>query len=253
MPHPLRALTWVPLLVLTACKGDGPGGSDDPVDQVFSATTVALEIDYVAGAEPYTGGVGGGDWELFRTNAEALFGEGMTVDVPTALADMSEVAVDAGPYTAAEILAIADEHRDAVDDGDTVHFYVVWLDGYLEDDDGSANESVLGVSIGDTRVIAMFKPVIEGSSLLDQVRRFSEQLVLTHEFGHAVGLVNNGIPNLAEHHDAEHGAHCTNDRCVMYWALEGAGEVAQFAQNYVTTGSTVVFDQDCLDDAAAVR
>ena len=109
------------------------------------------------------------------------------------------------------------------------------------------------MSIGTTTVIALFKPVIDSAAVLDDTRAFVEQTTLVHEFGHGVGLVNNGIPNLADHHDAEHGAHCADDRCVMYWAVEGPADVAQFVQQVVTTGDVTLWGSDCLDDVAAVR
>ena len=104
-------------------------------------------------------------------------------------------------------------------------------------------------------IIAMFKPVIESTSVgpLGVVERYVEQATLVHEFGHAVGLVNNGLPLTSEHHDAEHGAHCNNEDCVMYYQVEGASAMVDFVLNRVTSGDVVLFADDCLADAAAVE
>lgn len=263
------------LLVLglaTACSSDGDsgtkegsddGGSDGAAGQprgaaLFDAaiTTVVLEVDHVPGAAPYTGALGAGmgdTWDLFHANADALFAGEKTLDIPTTLDEMEEIpSPGAGPYSASAILDIADAHRDQLSSGATATFYAVWLDGYYEAE-GEAQEGVIGVSIGDTGVVAMFKPVIEGLGAVEGVRRFSEQTTLIHEFGHAIGLVENGIPAISDHHDAEHGAHCSDNRCVMYWANEGTAEVVQFVTEVMSTGDTVIFGADCLADVAAVR
>jgi hypothetical protein len=101
----------------------------------------------------------------------------------------------------------------------------------------------------------MFKPVIEGtaSGRAGILSRYVEQATMIHEFGHAVGLVNNGLAMAAPHQDQANGAHCTNDSCVMYYAVEGVGGVVDFVQQYVTTGSNVLFGEECLADAAAAR
>jgi hypothetical protein len=97
----------------------------------------------------------------------------------------------------------------------------------------------------------MFKPVIASAASLPNVRKFVEQSTLVHEFGHAVGLVNNGVAMVSAHQDTAHGAHDTSSACVMYYANEGASDAAQFAQRYITTGNEVIFDSACLADTAA--
>lgn len=107
-------------------------------------------------------------------------------------------AGDDEDYSVDELLDLADAHRDERSEGDRATFYAVWVDGYFEDD-GERQSGVLGVSIGNTGVIAMFKPVIQSTSPIEGIARFSEQLVLVHEFGHAIGLVNNGVPLTSDH------------------------------------------------------
>jgi hypothetical protein len=253
------------LLASVACGDSGGGGGTAPGEQpppeeVFpeKVTTIEIEVDYAPGAEPYTGDAGatGDVWDLFRANAEALFeGRDKTFIIPTTLDEMQELEdVPAGPYDYDEIVAIADAHRDRKSSGSVVTYYVVWLDGLYEKD-GSEQAGVLGVSLTGTGIIAMFKPVIESTSVgpLGAVERYVEQATLVHEFGHAVGLVNNGLPLTSEHHDAEHGAHCNNEDCVMYYQVEGASAMVDFVVARVTSGDVVLFADDCLADAAAVE
>lgn len=159
----------------------------------------------------------------------------------------------AGPYSSATLRALSEAHRDDPPTETRATFHALWLDGYYQDEAGDERRNVLGVSLGGTTIIAMFKPVVEGASSTDAVRRFTEQVTLTHEFGHAIGLVENGIAATSNHHDAPNGAHCTDDRCVMYYAVEGPSDVVEFVQGVITDGSTVVFGDACLADVAAAR
>jgi len=196
----------------------------------------------------------GETWKLFRTNAEKLFEKTKKpIEVPTTLDGMQKLDdIQGKQFSTDAILAIADRHWDGKDAADVVAYYVVWLDGYLEEN-GAPNQQVLGVSIGHTGVLAMFKPVIESSGLplVPNLSRVVEQTVLVHEFGHAVGLVENGIPATSAHQDKEHGAHCTNEKCVMYWQVEGVAAARDYAQRNVTRSDLVLFADDCLADVTA--
>jgi hypothetical protein len=67
-----------------------------------------------------------------------------------------------------------------------------------------------------------------------------------------IGLVDTGVPPITAHVDTAHGAHCTNDRCVMYYLNEGASDAAMFARQVITTGSRILFDDACLGDVDAL-
>lgn len=246
--------SFVFLLALVGCSDPSPASNPGNLYSI-DVTTVLVEVDYASGAEPYTESTLGSDpWTLFETNADALFGGTKTLVYPTALSDMGDLGDQgSGPFSRSDVLALSGSSRDQTGTDSQATFHVIFLDGYFEDSDGETRDTVLGVSFGGTSVIAMFKPVIEGAASLDVTRRFVEQTTLVHEFGHAVGLVNNGVALTAEHHDAENGAHCTDDACVMYYAIETPSDVAAFVQQYVTTGSTVLFGDDCLADAQAAR
>lgn len=44
--------------------------------------------------------------------------------------------------------------------------------------------------------------------------------LLQHEFGHLLGLVDQGSPMQHSHRDTDNGAHCDNRSCLMYYAVE---------------------------------
>ncbi len=193
-------------------------------------------------------------WSVTRTNMQRAL-QGKTITVPSALSDMEELTdVTGTTFRSADVLDIAQRHRTTISTATLVSYYVVFLNGYFVDDAGKVQKNVLGVTAGDSGVIAMFKPVIRSASggrAATSASMFVEQSSLVHEIGHALGLVNSGIPLSTKHQDSAYGAHCTNERCVMYWLNEGAADATDFVRQYVSTGSEILFGSECLADLDA--
>lgn len=253
-----RMRSWLgPALLLLAASAAACGGGGDDGEDVFDAavTKVVIEIDFETGQAPFTGPITGfGDtFDLTIENVDRLFSGKKALTVPRVMSEMEDVgAIADEELTSSELLALADAHRGRHDEPDTKTYYLLFVSGHFADASG-VQPSVLGLSIGHTGVIAMFKDVIRSTSspLLPNLVRFVEQSTLVHELGHAIGLVDNGVPTVAAHVDTPHGAHCTNDRCVMYYLNEGASDAAMFARQVITTGNKILFDDQCLADVDA--
>jgi len=126
-------------------------------------------------------------------------------------------------------------------------FEVYFLNGYAAEGAG-----IIGFHINGTKIIAIFKDVVRSTGNnepLQAVPKYVEQSTLVHEMGHALGLVNNGVPMLENHQDKEHGAHCSASKCVMFWANEGTSSLINFAREAALNMSIVMFDDKCLKDA----
>lgn len=238
---------------------DGTGLDGQPANPgVFSpgVTDVVVEIDYEQGHAPYTGLIlGFGDtFDTTVTNLDRLFGGRKALTIPVTEATMQNVGVIGDEeLTVEDLLALAAQHRQQQDTATTKTYYVIFVSGYFTDMTGP-RPTVLGISLGNTGVLVMFKDVIRSTDVLGfpNVVRYVEQSTLVHELAHAIGLVNNGVPLTMDHQDEPHGAHCTNERCVMYYQNEGASEATEFAMTYVLTGNTVLFDDACLQDVDAL-
>lgn len=230
-------------------------GSID-VEETFSSPTVdtiAFEVDYMNGQEPEVGLALDGNpvWNFFENNVSALFNATKTIETPKTLSQMEEIPAQNQNYSSSDILAISDQHRGTNLTSNKLGIYIVYVDGYFLIN-GEENRNVLGVSIGNTGVVAIFKPVIDANTFgTSNTKAFTEQTVLIHEAGHALGLVNNGLPLQSDHHDQEHGAHCTNKDCVMYWANEGLSDLIEFTLSKGTSTQSIVFESECLFDAHA--
>ena len=268
-----REMRWILVLLIAACSNSpGAGGDDEPpidsgssgsdgqpgVRGVFhpSVTEVLVEIDYETGAEPYTGPViGFGDtFAISKTNINRLFAGRKMVTLPETTATMENIgAVPDQELTVQDIIALAAAHRSQADTATRKTYYILFVGGYFTDANGP-NPNILGVSLGGTGVIAMFKDVIRASGGvgLGNVSRYVEQSTLVHEIAHSIGLVDNGVVMITDHKDDAHGAHCTNDKCVMYWLNEGASDAAAYVQQNVLASNTVLFDAGCLQDVDAL-
>ena len=233
--------------------------SPPPVVTPYSANIkkIVVEVDYAADAVPYTGNArfvrkqNPDIWEITRKNLERL-APGRSVTIPSELSQMEALDDVAGStFTSEQIQEIAAKHRSQKTAGDTVSYYILYLNGVLKDDTGAERNEVLGVSIGDTGIIAIFKPVIASSApkSRDALLKFMEQSTLTHELGHAVGFVNRHVPMVTPHQDTAHGAHCTSDKCVMYYQNEGPSAAIAFASRLSEEDGEILFGPECLADA----
>ncbi|MDY6833481.1 MAG: hypothetical protein SVY53_01595 [Chloroflexota bacterium] len=244
--------------VLPGCSLLNNSRFESPVDYLPSLEKLVVEVVHQPGAEPFAGDVMRSRrsislWGVAEKNMEALF-EGRTntvqVDVPHSLDEMKEIpALDQDEYTLEEIADLATEYRTGLCSDSEIHLFIIFLDG-LFNNDGETDDSVIGVSILGTPVIAVFKPVIQSSGFSDEgiVPKYVEQTTIIHECGHALGLVNNGVPLTSDHHDLEHGSHCTDSDCVMYWSNEGAADLWGFVTRFLLTNDSVVFCEHCLAD-----
>ncbi len=258
------------LLSLTGCDDDVRRHHQD-TSYLFNPniTHMVIEVDYQQNAEPYTElqGTDASPWDFFATNVEKLFAPvPRSIEIPTTLSAMENIGnAPLKNYTADDLLELSSAHRDVLPTQELPSFHVLFVNGYYYEDEEQKRE-VLGLSIGDTSTVVMFKPVIKRTApdipgpTDDLIRTFAEQTTVIHEFGHAIGLVNNGLPLTSEHHDTDHGRHCTNKKCVMYYMNEGARDLVQFAKDLdaclaraqtpeQATDCRVVYGQECLDDA----
>lgn len=254
----------MPLFFLASCEKDD--GSIDDVendnDGSFSLghyysgiSTLELEVAYEAGAEPYTVNttlLGSSNiWSLTKANIEALFKTRpieTVVNVPLELAGMQEIPKQKqGDYTKNDIKSIGDQYRIGKNKDDVGNIFIVFVDAYFSLN-GERQEQVLGVAIGNTPYVAIFKPVINSISAGDGTKKSVEQATVIHETGHALGLVDFGLPMSSEHKDEDHGAHCDNEDCIMFWEVASKSAASSF-MSFLQDSETILFGPECLSDS----
>lgn len=209
-----------------------------------------FELDAVAGLSPYASTLEYLDGFMARA-----------LDKPEGVAfDMDETLAPAGAdhvYGFEELDAFARQHaQDDTDGAVTIH--VLFLDGRYDPGDGDG--TVLGLAWGQ-RHIALFQDAIRSGcsggvlgALSADPCEIAERNVWAHEIGHVIGLVDNGLPQQANHRDAEHGRHDASDGCLMYWAYDRP-EMFELLLSRLNGGQSqnVDFCENCWADLNAAR
>lgn len=151
-------------------------------------------------------------------------------------------------WTFGELVELAREQFDLEVPTGTIKIHTMILDGSYE------NPNVLGVAWA-SKYLVLFKDRLDSAcnanlgALTASVCEEALRGVWTHELGHVIGLVNNGVSMKTPHQDEAHGAHDTSTECIMYWAYETPGLLDRILEGKPKLG----FDPACLEDLAQVR
>jgi hypothetical protein len=149
-------------------------------------------------------------------------------------------ALDAGSgtWTDAQIRALSKEKLGRKTGGDTVVTHLLFLDGHSEHDTDQGR--VLGAAYGHDLIVIFSQSVKDSckAALVPQLCNPDPyfRAVTMHEFGHALGLVNNGIPMVRAHEASTCGDrpdrhHSTNRNSVMYCQVESSAIVPIFGND----------------------
>ncbi|MHB8632811.1 MAG: hypothetical protein ACYDBQ_02425 [Thermoplasmatota archaeon] len=160
-------------------------------------------------------------------------------------------------WTDAALLSFAALHKGVQTGGANVSTHLLFVDGHYFADD--ANGKVLGITF-DHDTIVVFPQSIQASCSTFAIPPCTysyEQVllpVLVHEFGHAMGLVNNGIHMVRNHEATACGTnpqgglrHSSNSNSVMYCAVE----TSNFLQQFLGGGIPTEYDSDDRADLTA--
>lgn len=232
----LLAVTLAAVVVASSgCFGLGTTHEDAVRDLISKVkyTQLRVEVDYAQGFAPSPGAL-----SLLETRINQRLDKPGGVDIV-----QTAFTPDDEEYTNNDLRSQAKKRQDHRPGGDTAVLYILYLNGHHSDDTG--NSKVLGVHFGYA-TIAIFKDTVRDSSGIPGLTFSSEEVekaVLIHEFGHAVGLVNHGLEMVRDHEDPDHRGHSSNQRSVMYWAVENTLGLAAITQSIPND-----FDQDDIAD-----
>lgn len=149
-------------------------------------------------------------------------------------------------FTLEEIADIEREERQNYNTDDKIAIWALFIDGKSNTDEGKS--VVLGTAYWNTSFV-IYEETIQNlsNSPLEPNRSILETTVVTHEFGHILGLTNLGSPLQSEHEDEEHPKHCDVESCLMYWSAEtGAG-----ITNMTNMSNAPQLDAQCIADLKA--
>jgi len=145
-------------------------------------------------------------------------------------------------YSLEEILAIEKEQRERHKSGNTFIIHILYLNGEYED-----NDQTLGLAYTGSSFV-LFKEQIEEVQFGFISAEEVERSVIVHEYGHLLGLINNGYESPHDHEDPDHPHHSSNDESVMYWSIETLDIFKQLEGSPPDN-----FDSDDLDDLRLMK
>ena len=145
-------------------------------------------------------------------------------------------------YSLEEIVNIEKNQRERFKGDDTFVIHILYLNGEYQD-----NDKTLGLAYTGSSFV-LFKEKIEDASFLLISSTDIEKSVIVHEFGHLLGLINNGYQSPHDHEDPQHPNHSSNEESVMYWAIE-----SQDIGNQISGEPPNEFDADDLDDLRLMK
>jgi hypothetical protein len=211
----IAAFLMLAPVVLTACQKESFGEERDyktlgtAAHNLLSAAEYSglrVEISYMPGYAP--DGAALQNLEIFLNTYLHKPG-GITVSArPIASANKPEVTLD-------DVVQLERRYRAVFTGTQTIAVHILVVDA------GYSAADILALSYWNTS-ICLFGATIAGSSggTGQAGRSKMYSTLLAHEFGHLLGLVDQGSPMQSPHRDAGSSAHCTNPQCLMYYAVE---------------------------------
>jgi predicted Zn-dependent protease len=195
-----------------------------------------VEIDYMPGYEPNAEALD----SLKAFFEQRLHKNSITIKEPTQIESRNQAS-----YSANDVRNIESEERSTFSEGDTLAAYFMIVDGDYSQRD------LMGIAYYNTSN-AFFGPAYdEASSGPGSISRYRvEAISFRHEFGHLFGLVdipNSGTEMQEPHRDQEHGNHCDNDQCLMYYATQTTDLIG----NTVGDQEITPLDANCIADLRA--
>lgn len=227
----MRLIVFATILLvgpaMTGCLDGNFGvciGPEEPTKILrdTACTQWIIEIDHVSGNAPDAQAM-----QLLKERMSSLVNK----DSITITVDQTNLQGQ-DSWTETELRNLESQTRDHQTGGSTVTTHVLYVDGEL-----SGRPSVVGFAHG-SRYVVIFKEIIEDSTddiLVRTTTSQFEQSVLVHEFGHVLGLVNNGIDMVNDHEDDDHPGHSDNQDSVMWWQIERTSALDVFGDGATPT------------------
>lgn len=246
-------MTLFLLILISACGKDDfakKKATKQDVSKLYSVSNLQVFVYYEPGAEPYVkDALPFQYWTILQQNLAALYQGKLpsaSIVVPMEISQMTQIAAQSkNLWSTQDVLNLSKTFGKS----STGVFTIIFLNGHSDQGQG-----IIGFQITGTNVIAVFKDVVKTVGPEDSlVTRYIEQATLVHEMGHALGLVNNGLPMLTAHRDADNGAHCSVKDCVMSSSNEGRSSMIAYVTEIISKGEIIMYDQQCLGDAQSYK
>ncbi|MFD1163916.1 membrane metalloprotease [Hwangdonia seohaensis] len=216
-------------------KSTGASANDLLSSNTFKS--MVIELVYVDGFEPSETSVN--NLKSF-IETRTFKPQGITVE-KRAIAPTGKAK-----YSTEDIIRIEESKRTKYNTNNQIAVWAFFADG--ESNKNTENGVVLGTAYRNTSFV-IFQETIEdlSNSAFEPNRSVLETTVITHEFGHILGLTNLGTAMVTNHEDSSHPKHCNVESCLMYWSAETGDGLS----NLIGSSKAPELDAQCIADLQA--
>jgi hypothetical protein len=248
-------LTILAAALLLGCTPTGEPGSA-AADYVSNEKydSLVIEVDVVQGhsLDPRTKDFVLQELELIVDKSDGVRFE---------ISDTIPVTATQQDYSLADLRELEESYRDYTNKKGTAALYLLLVNNAFDNlPDGS---SVLGLAYSESAIV-LFAEALEETCTFDSTQfdpslrplvcPVSAAMVVLHEIGHILGLVENGAPLSSAHRDKQHGNHCTSGKCIMYWQNNSPYVVGFVKQRFeIHNDEFPLFDVACQGDLDLIR
>ena len=240
MKNSITLLAFALFTIVSGCRKDNSAANDKVSPRDFLAAgeykKLTVEIQYAHGHQPSNEAV---------ENLRNFLNE--RLNKPNGITIVLNAVPSPGytTYTLDQVRDIEEANRSRNTKRDEISAYFFFADADYAGNSGSSK--VLGIAYESSSMVIFEKTIRDYSGGLTQPSTSAlETTVLLHEFGHILGLVNNGTPMTTDHQDEPHGRHCDNTNCLMYYTAETSDIVGN-----LLGGGIPGLDSQCISDLRA--
>lgn len=209
----------------------GTAARDLLTDTIY--TSLLIEIQYMEGFEPDSMAVRN-TVRFIEQHAHKPDGVRVVLQQIPAVRDTIS-SID-------ELVALEKIYRNNYNKEGEMAIYLLYTNGVF------VEPGSLGYAYSATSAVVFGKNVAENSNSVRRPSRTNlETKVLQHEVAHLMGLVNVGTPLQSDHKDNEHGKHCSNKQCLMYYTTD----IEESPSLVMLRKPLPVLDAACLADLRA--
>jgi hypothetical protein len=211
-----QPLYFILLLSLTfaACKKENIDAGNDyqtlgtSAHNILAAapySSLSIEIEYMPGYEPDNSSLNG-----FKNFLNQYLNKPNGINIVAVPIPASGKTT----LTLNDIESIEKKSRTVFTGNSKIAIYILIADANFDE------STILAKSYWNTSICVFGKTVSDNSGGSGQITRSQLlTILLEHEFGHLIGLVNQGSPMQTNHQDVSNGAHCINESCLMHYHI----------------------------------
>jgi hypothetical protein len=202
-------------------------------------TSLLVEIDYAAGHPPSQEAM-----DLLQDRLAEVCDKpgGVTILQDDAI-PLADIPSSTSVSELEDLEAIWRDHYADANTQEAV-LYFLYVTGQ-SDLGGGPSTQILGLTYHGSSIALYVEVADQGSNPFETTEEV-EGMAIVHEAGHALGLVNGGVPMVVEHEDGLHDGHDDDEASAMYWLIQ----IDPVAPN-IGDATFAIYGANCEADLAA--